>query len=174
MQADTHDSINCPVCSRPLDQVAVGRVIVDVCHQGCGGIWFDHFELQKFDEHHEGEGKMLSQAVERHPEISRDPKQRLRCPRCQNMVLRQHFFSVKQQVEVDSCPGCGGYWLDFGELDLIRSEFATARARDEAAKKFLEELDDQHQNDPCPQKFARSDRARSLSAMFRLMGSRYV
>jgi len=27
--------------------------VVDVCQNGCGGIWFDNFELEKVDEKHE-------------------------------------------------------------------------------------------------------------------------
>jgi Zn-finger nucleic acid-binding protein len=173
MHADSHETIDCPVCGRPLIPLAVGRVVVDVCHHGCGGIWFDHFELQRFDEHHEGEGKTLAH-VERDPAVTRDPARRLHCPRCREVVLRKHFFSVKQQVEVDSCPGCGGYWLDHGELALVRSEFATAEARRRAAQKFIEDLDDRHVAKPCPEKYAKAERAASLSAMFVLVGSRYV
>jgi Zn-finger nucleic acid-binding protein len=36
--------------------------------------------------------------------------------------LKRHFFSAKRRVEVDQCPNCGGYWLDAGELALIRAE----------------------------------------------------
>lgn len=173
MQPVEHAIVDCPVCSRPLTPLAVGRVVVDVCHGGCGGIWFDHFELQRFDEQHEGEGRMLMQ-VERRPEVRRDPERRLHCPRCRDVVLRRHFFSVNQEVEVDSCPGCGGYWLDHGELEAIRSEFATDKARKQAAAKFVEELEGVHLNEPCPERLARADRVQSLSAMLVLVGSRYT
>lgn len=173
MQSGSHPAIDCPVCSTPLQVLAVGRILLDVCHGGCGGIWFDHFELQRFDERHEGEGAIAAH-VERHPDLTRDPKQRLRCPRCRDVVLRQHFFSVKRRVEVDSCPGCGGYWLDHGELALIRDEFATAMDRQKAATKFLDDIDNQHVSSPCPVALNRADRAHSLSAMLKLVGSRYV
>jgi Zn-finger nucleic acid-binding protein len=45
------------------------------------------------------------------------------------VVLRKHFFSIRQKVEVDSCPNCGGYWLDHGELEMIREQFQTDAAR---------------------------------------------
>lgn len=173
MNAPEHPPIDCPVCRRPLTVLAVGRTLIDVCHEGCGGIWFDSFELQRLDEHHEGEGRLAAH-IERHPEVARDPAQRLRCPRCHDVVLRQHFFSVKQQVEVDSCPGCGGYWLDHGELCRIRAEFNTAAAREKATAKFLENLDDEHVGKPCPQALMKANRAQSLSAMLKLVGSRYV
>ncbi len=173
MNDSHHPTIDCPVCSCPLTVLAVGKILIDVCHEGCGGIWFDHFELQRFDEQHEGEGRIAAH-VQRHPDVTRDPAQRLRCPRCQDVVLRQHFFSIKQQVEVDSCPGCGGYWLDHGELERIRSEFATATARALATSKFMDELDEEHVTKPCPQAMTKANRAHSLSAMLRLVGSRYV
>jgi Zn-finger nucleic acid-binding protein len=81
---------------------------------------------------------------------------------------------VKQRVEVDSCPGCGGYWLDHGELEAVRREFATANARKRAAEQFLDDLDDQHVKQPCPEKSARGARAQTLSALLVLVGSRYV
>jgi len=42
--------MNCPACGNILEQMTVGDVTVDVCQRGCGGIWFDNFELEKFDE----------------------------------------------------------------------------------------------------------------------------
>ena len=173
MSHPDHPPVDCPVCLQPLTPLAVGKTVVDVCHGSCGGVWCDHFELQKLDEHHEGEGKLIAH-IERHPEITRDPSVRLKCPRCRDVVLRQHFFSVKQKVEVDSCPGCGGYWLDHGELAMIRSEFATTAAREAATAKFLEDLDNQHTNKPCPDALDQSSRTQSLAAMFKLMGSRYL
>ena len=40
-----------PGVRRTLTQKLVGDLSVDVCEGGCGGIWFDHFELKKVDEH---------------------------------------------------------------------------------------------------------------------------
>ena len=45
--------MKCPACSRELAEVQVGSLLVDVCQGGCGGIWFDAFELQRMDEAHE-------------------------------------------------------------------------------------------------------------------------
>ena len=47
--------------------------------------------------------------------------------------MMRHFFSVKREVEVDTCPGCNGVWLDAGELGRIRTEFETAGERQAAA-----------------------------------------
>ena len=51
--------MNCPACGRTLTQKTVGDLTVDVCAGGCGGIWFDNFELQKVDQGSEALGDQL-------------------------------------------------------------------------------------------------------------------
>ena len=51
--------MKCPVCSNLLEAMTAGDVTVDVCKGGCGGIWFDNFELKKFDEPCESAGEAL-------------------------------------------------------------------------------------------------------------------
>lgn len=111
----------CPACSRELTETQVGAVVVDVCHGGCGGIWFDLFELQRVDEQHEAAGEPLL-SIPRDPAIKVDSNRKRACPRCNGIKLKRHFFSAKRQIEVDQCPNCGGYWLDAGELEAIRAE----------------------------------------------------
>ena len=66
--------------------------------------------------------------VQRDPAIQIDSSRRRDCPRCDAIKLKRHFFSANRQIEVDLCPGCGGYWLDAGELEKIRAEKASAAA----------------------------------------------
>jgi uncharacterized protein len=115
----------CPACSRELTETQVGAVVVDVCRGGCGGIWFDLFELQRVDEQHEAAGEPLLN-IPRDPALKVDFTRKRPCPRCEGIKLKRHFFSAKRQVEVDQCPNCGGYWLDPGELEKIRAEKAAA------------------------------------------------
>jgi Zn-finger nucleic acid-binding protein len=117
--------IKCPACFNALTSVQVGTVNVDVC-RACGGIWFDAFELQRVDEEHETAGDWLLQ-VEREPRIQVDTQRKRECPRCEGVKLKRRFYSPRRQVEIDECPGCGGYWLDAGELEKIREETETAR-----------------------------------------------
>ena len=51
--------MNCLACDRGLSEMTVGDITVDVCKGDCGGVWFDNFELQKFDESHEAQGEAL-------------------------------------------------------------------------------------------------------------------
>ncbi|MGD2095324.1 MAG: zf-TFIIB domain-containing protein [Phycisphaerales bacterium] len=131
--------MNCPACANVLQKVNVGDVEVDVCQGGCGGIWFDNFELSKFDEPHESAGEQLLE-IERNENITVDHTQRFKCPKCDDIVMMRHFFSVKKNVEVDECPGCGGFWLDAGELGKIRSLFNTEEERHKAAEEYFSEV----------------------------------
>jgi len=118
--------MKCPACFNELTPLQVGVVTVDVCQGGCGGIWFDAFELQRVDEQNEAAGEWLLD-IQRDDTIQVDSSRKRECPRCEGVKLKRHFFSAKRQVEVDECPGCGGYWLDAGELERIRQETEEAR-----------------------------------------------
>jgi Zn-finger nucleic acid-binding protein len=114
-------TMRCPACSNALTAKQVGKLSVDICYGGCGGIWFDAFELQQVDDATEGAGQLLVQ-IERDSRIVVDPARKRECPRCPDIKLKRHLFSPSSKVEVDECPNCAGYWLDAGELEKIRDE----------------------------------------------------
>ena len=113
--------MKCPACDRVLSRVTVGSLEVDVCRGGCGGIWFDGYELQQVDDADETAGETLLQ-IPRDPNLHVDASRKRECPQCQQVKLKRHLFSPAIKVEVDECPGCGGFWLDAGELQQIRLE----------------------------------------------------
>jgi uncharacterized protein len=113
--------MKCPACLNELTEVRLGGLAVDVCHCGCGGIWFDAFELKRVDEERETTGEMLLQ-IDRDESLQLDASRKRDCPRCPDMKLKRHLFAPGSHVEVDECPNCGGYWLDAGELAKIRRE----------------------------------------------------
>jgi Zn-finger nucleic acid-binding protein len=112
--------MKCPACENNLTEIQVGSLKVDVCQRGCGGIWFDAFELQQVDQQEETAGEALLQ-IERDESLVVDASRKRACPRCPEVKLYRHWFSSKIRVQVDECPNCGGYWLDAGELAQIRS-----------------------------------------------------
>ena len=124
--------MKCPACFNELTQVQVGRLIVDACDGGCGGIWFDAFELEHVDEEGEVAGEPLLH-INRDERVVVDAARKRDCPRCEGIRLHRHFFSAKRRVQVDQCPNCGGYWLDAGELWAIRAEKSEA-AREEQTR----------------------------------------
>lgn len=121
----TDKAMKCPACFNELTEVQVGAVAVDICDGGCGGIWFDAFELQRVDEAHEAAGDHLIN-LKRDPKLHVDHSRKRACPRCDGIKLKRHLFSPKHRVEVDHCPNCAGYWLDAGELEKIRQGKAAA------------------------------------------------
>lgn len=133
--------MKCPVCGETLSERVEAGITVDVCDKGCGGIWFDNLELKKVDEAHESAGEALLGSEPRKP-IPVDRAAKRLCPRCPNQILRRHYFSVRQEVEVDDCPRCGGIWLDACELAAIRKQFTTEQERKQAADAYISKLFD--------------------------------
>ncbi len=131
--------MECPVCGNRTEEVSIEGIAVDVCKGGCAGIWFDNFELKKVDEPHESAGEGLLD-IERDESIHIDHTQRRKCPKCEDAIMMRHFFSVKQEVEVDECPNCAGIWLDSGELGKIRSQYNSEEERKNAAKRYFDEV----------------------------------
>jgi hypothetical protein len=134
--------MRCPACRNTLAETDAGAVRLDVCRGGCGGVWFDRFEIKKLDEPHEPAGEDLFK-IERDESIRVDPNKRLMCPRCQELVMMRHYFSVRKEIEIDECPGCGGIWLDHGELGKIRDLFMSEEEKTEAARARFAEMFDE-------------------------------
>jgi uncharacterized protein len=113
--------MNCPACDHLLTPARLGGVTVDVCQNGCGGIWFDAFELNKV----RGAaplGHAPPLVIQRTETGGVDFTRKRLCPRCQEQVMMRRYFSRKRVVEIDECPNCGGHWLDYGELERIQAE----------------------------------------------------
>jgi uncharacterized protein len=130
--------MNCPACGSQLVALGVDSLVVDVCRHGCGGIWFDHFELDKVDNAHEELGKALI-ALDFNPAATILRNKRP-CPKCMGVMMLQHQFSPDKPVVVDECPNCGGVWLDGGELAEIRRPAPSNEDRKKAAERFFTKL----------------------------------
>ncbi|MCS1410313.1 MAG: hypothetical protein M2R45_03505 [Verrucomicrobia subdivision 3 bacterium] len=125
--------MKCLACDRELRSRSLEKVTVDVCESGCGGIWLDAFELARVDE-------QLPQGLKEvasDPMLVADKDRRHACPRCEGIKMQRHFFSNEHRVEVDSCPGCGGYWLDAGELTVIRQGVKKPKKKKGAVRGFI-------------------------------------
>lgn len=111
--------MKCPVCEKEMVEQDFGAAMVDVCLEGCQGIWFDWGELARLDENHEGLGEALQRALLQPPR-SIERKRQLICPRC-STPMHEHRHRLSKQVFVDECYNCGGFYLDAGELVTLRS-----------------------------------------------------
>jgi len=161
--------MTCPACGHHLSTRTVGTLTVDVCDGGCGGIWFDHYELRKVDEIAESAGEELLN-VRRDPGVVVDPTERYRCPRSTTgAILMRHFWSVKRDVTIDECAECGGFFLDAGELGRIRDEFDTEVERHAAADAYFKEVVDPLLDAKRAETAAELERAQKFARAFRFL-----
>ncbi|MFH1277573.1 MAG: zf-TFIIB domain-containing protein [Candidatus Eisenbacteria bacterium] len=160
--------MKCPACGNPLKKTTVAGVELDLCDGGCGGVWFDRFELEKLDEPHEP-GEDWFRKIRRDPQAEIDGSRRRKCPQCGDVYMMRHFFSVKAEVQVDECPGCAGYWLDHGELSKIRRLFDSEEARNKAADEYLSELFDDKMKEMRARSESRLGMARKFANILRFL-----
>lgn len=112
--------MKCPVCSRGLVEYSAGSFTVEICRDGCSGIWFDKAELEKCDQHHEPFPTDLLR-LRKNASVVIDRNKERDCPRCSsNQVLERILLDPETRFEIDRCPRCEGNWLDIGELDRMR------------------------------------------------------
>jgi Zn-finger nucleic acid-binding protein len=118
----------CPACGHAMTQRTAGHTTVDVCAGGCGGIWFDNFELQRLDNPADPGAESLMN-IPINPAVHVDSQMKRHCPRCHDQIMRRRFFSRKRAIQIDECPACAGVWLDAGELAGIRAEVAAQQPK---------------------------------------------
>lgn len=144
-----------------------GNVTVDVCENGCKGIWFDWAELIKLDEKNEGFGAVLKEALA-YPQSNDENRGQLKCPKC-GIPMHTHKYKSSKEVNVDECYVCGGFFLDSGELKTIRETFMSEEEEEAYAKKLIQsipEFRDAKQN--LEQEKTRAQAIRNMTRFFRL------
>ena len=104
--------MNCPVCQGQMTEQDFGGVMVDVCKDGCKGVWFDWNELIKLDESNEGLGKALQEALN-HARNNDADRGQIPCPKCR-IPMHIHRYQSAKEVNVDECYQCGGFFHDSG------------------------------------------------------------
>ncbi len=130
IMADNVDiNIYCPACGKEMKKIFLPEqgIYLDVCVNGCGGIYFDNREFKKTDEKNEDITPLVEALKDKTFKSVNEWDTRV-CPVCgTNMV--KNYASAKHEVQVDECYSCGGIFLDYGELDKIRAQYDTEEER---------------------------------------------
>ena len=113
--------MKCPVCSHDLYEYDVRTFRVDICRDGCSGMWFDKAEFEKCDQHSEPFPKDLLR-IRKSPNVVIDRSKTRGCPKCPNTNLGRVVLDPDKRFEIDECASCGGHWVDLGELEYLREE----------------------------------------------------
>lgn len=129
--------MNCPACSKTLTQKIASGVTLDVCTSGCGGIWFDSGEFEKFDEERETAGVEILRPV-RNANTAIDRNRARACPKCTSGNLKKKFYDTQYELQIDQCPLCSGIFLDLGELETIREQNQSAEERKRVIADFYD------------------------------------
>ena len=118
--SDNKQTINCPACSKEMVKVFDKEkgINIDICLNGCGGIFFDNREFEKFDEAHENVDEILNVIKGKDFAKVDDTEVRV-CPICNIPMVK--MGAGAGNVEIDVCNTCGAKFLDNGELEKIRA-----------------------------------------------------
>ena len=70
---DSLEVINCPLCGKEMKKIFLNeqQINVDICLNGCGGIFLDNRELNKIDD--ENENIVFPKEVKVIKEVTSDP-----------------------------------------------------------------------------------------------------
>lgn len=135
--ADTLKPIKCPACGNTMEKIFIpsAGINLDICTDGCGGIYFDNREFGMFDESNEDISKILEKVQGKKFAKVNEEMTRV-CPNCGAKMVKNHS-SINQAIEVDDCYSCGGKFLDNSELQKIRQEYQNNDERDEDILRYV-------------------------------------
>ncbi len=135
--ADNFKTIKCPACQKEMHKIFIpaAGINIDICLDGCGGIYFDNREFKSFDEQHENIDEILN-AIKGKEFIKVDENLPRTCPVCGAKMVK-NYASVKKEVQIDECYACGGKFLDNSELTKIRAQYSTEAERTADTMEYL-------------------------------------
>jgi len=117
----------CPACGKELRTVYVPEadINVDICLNGCGGVYFSKKEVWNFDKVKNNIDILLSQFKRKHFTETSEDSVRL-CPSCGKKMVK--FGIPESDARLDMCYSCGGRFLAHDELiKLCSVEYDNSR-----------------------------------------------
>jgi Zn-finger nucleic acid-binding protein len=157
--------MKCPRTGTQLKTIKVGGIEIEIS-ESCGGAFFDNSELDKFKDPKSVRGSALVKHLRKFSSISLNEKERIKCPKCENVVMMRRYFSPLKVLEIDECPGCAGIWLDTGELSKLHDNHLSER---ELALLRAQMIDDIYipKIDTTPHRYMRNDK-NHLASIFEM------
>ena len=127
--ADNYKFIECPACGKTMKKVFLEKqgFIVDICLDGCGGLWLDNRELSKIDNPNENITP-IEEAYTNCNFKKVDSLDERICPLCKTKMVKNNV-SAKQEILIDECYSCGGKFFDYKELDAMRAQYENDKDR---------------------------------------------
>lgn len=134
--SDTLDEINCPACHKPMKKIYLEgqKFNVDICLDGCGGIFLDNREIKKLDENSDDINPIIEAIKNKDFEETDETAKRI-CPVCGHLMVKNNASHLAN-VQIDECYNCGGKFFDKGELVKFRNEFKTEEDRIKAFNEY--------------------------------------
>ena len=155
---DRKGNIKCPACGKEMTEIFMPEqgINIDVCLNGCGGIFFNNREFKHFDAKDQNIDTLLEAMKGKNFSQVHETTTTRTCPVC-GAAMVKNYSSATKQIQVDDCYSCGGKFLDHGELIKIREEgdyndamqtvcsiagldFHDERRNQEAVKKLFDSL----------------------------------
>ncbi len=121
-----------------LTAINIKNVELDICPK-TGGIWFDRFEINKFDETHEDISEILK-ALPQNP-IPPEVLKNRKSPKHPAAIMQQQPYGPKGMngiLTVDICSMSAGIWLDYLEIQKIRELYPNESDRKKSVEDFVE------------------------------------
>ncbi len=134
--------MKCPACNSLLVAYNADGFVVDICRDGCSGIWFDKTELERCDQHKEPFPPELLR-VRKIAAVAIDRNKQRQCPKCSPNVLSRVVIDPETRFEIDRCDACDGAWLDIGELEAMRRRDAADSALQARLDGYAQQLESQ-------------------------------
>lgn len=118
--SDNFQTIRCPACGNKMKKVFIpsAGLNVDICVDGCGGIYFDRKEIQHFQKGNDNSYNEIKKELSGKIFTPVNQNETRVCPVCAAKMVKTKIQGLN--VEIDTCYSCGGIFLDNGELELIR------------------------------------------------------
>jgi len=129
-------ALSCPKCNaKTLFNFKTSEgVTVDVCNK-CQGIWLDKGETAKSAE-------LESDFPDYNAVAGTAVETKLACPSCGKKLFNMRYAKTSELM-VEHCKGCGGIFLDAGEMSKVESVSAVSEGAGKKIARCLKEMRDE-------------------------------